>query len=221
MFIGHFALGFAAKKADPKVSLGTYFLAVQWADLLWPTLLLLNIETVEISPGITKMTPLDFTSYPISHSLLMMAVWGAVLGGIYFLFRKNTKGALIIALAVVSHWILDFITHRPDLPLYPGGTVRVGLGLWNSLWGTIIIEFALYAFCVWLYLRQTKANNKQGTWAFWSLVIFLLLIHVMNITGPPPPNVTAIAWAGHLQWLFVAWGYWIDHNRTTDLGSNT
>lgn len=214
MFIGHFALGFAAKKAEPKVSLGTYFLAVQWADLLWPTLLLLNVETVEISPGITRMAPLDFTSYPISHSLLMMGVWGAVLGGIYFLFKKYTRGAVVIAIAVVSHWILDFITHRPDLPLYPGGTARVGLGLWNSFWGTIIVEFALYALCVWIYLRQTKAINKQGVWAFWSLVIFLLLIHVMNITGPPPPNVTAIAWAGQLQWLFVAWGYWIDYNRS-------
>lgn len=213
MFIGHFALGFAAKKAEPKVSLGTYFLAVQWADLLWPTLLLLNIETVEISPGITVVTPLDFTSYPITHSLLMMMVWGVVLGGVYWLAKKNSRGAILIGLGVVSHWVIDFITHRPDLPFYPGST-RVGLGLWNSFWGTVIVELSLFILGVWIYLKQTQAKNKQGVWAFWLLIIFLLIIQTMNLTSPPPPNVGAIAWAGHLQWLFVAWGYWIDHNRT-------
>lgn len=214
MFIGHFALGLAAKKVAPGVSLGTYFLAVQWADLLWPTLLLSGYETVEIVPGITRVTPLDFTSYPISHSLLMMVLWGGLLGLVNWLSKRNSKAALVIALAVVSHWVLDFVTHRPDMPLWPGDSPLLGLGLWNSVWGTVLVEVSLFIGCVWMYNNQTHPNNGQGKWAFWSLVIFLLIIYIMNLTGPPPPNVVAIAWAGHLQWLMVLWGYWIDRNRS-------
>lgn len=215
MFIGHFAVGFAAKKVEPKVSLGTYFLAVQFADLLWPTLLLLGIEKVEITPGITVMTPLDFVSYPISHSLLLISVWGALLGLIYWLIKKNSKAALIIALCVVSHWVLDLVMHRPDLPLYPGDSPLLGFGLWNYPIGSQVVELAFFAAGVWFYSTATHALNKKGSIGFWSLVIFLLLIHLSNLMGPPPPNVGAIAWAGHLQWLFVLWAYWIDNNRET------
>lgn len=213
MFIGHFALGFAAKKVEPKVSLGTYFLAFQFADLLWPTLLLLGVEKVEISPGITAVTPLDFVSYPISHSLLMMSVWGLLFGVTHYVAKRNYKAALILGFAVVSHWFLDLIMHRPDLPLLPGNDLVVGLGLWNSVIGSQVLEVSLFIVCVWIYLKNTKALNKKGGIGLWSLIIFFLIIQASNILGPPPPSVMAIAWAGQLQWLFVIWAYWIDHNR--------
>jgi len=213
MFIGHFAVGLAAKSVKPSISLGTYFMAVQFVDLLWPTLLLLGAEQVAIEPGITEMTPLNFINYPITHSLLMAFVWA--LGGflLYYFIKKDVKGGLIIAACVASHWVLDFVTHRPDLPLAFSESTKVGLGLWNNKALTVIIETLLFVGGLWLYVRTTKAADKTGTYSFWGLIAFLLVIHVSNVLGPPPPNVEAIAWAGHLQWIFVIWAYWTDGHR--------
>ena len=215
MFIGHFAVGFAAKKLEPKVSLGTYFIAVQFADLLWSSLLLLGVEKVEIVPGITAVTPLDFVSYPISHSLLMITIWGAIFGLLYWLINKNSRAAWILGLCVVSHWVLDLLTHRPDLPLYPGNSPLLGLGLWNSVVGSQVVELTIFTIAIWIYVKSTTALNKKGSIGFWSLVGFFLLIHIGNLFGPPPPDINAIAWVGQLQWLFVIWAYWIDRNRET------
>jgi len=213
MFIGHFAVGFGAKALKPQASLGTYFLAAQFVDLLWPTLLLLNLERVIIAPGITEMTPLNFVSYPYTHSLVMAIVWSGLFFGIMYAIRKDFSLALVVGLCVGSHWFLDFLTHREDLPLMLNETTKVGLGLWNHKLATVIIESAMYIGAIWLYLRTTSAKDKIGSWGLWGLVAFLALIHVGNIFGPPPPDVNAIAWAGHLQWLFVIWAYWVDAHR--------
>jgi FtsH-binding integral membrane protein len=213
MFLGHFAVGFGAKAAKPSVSLGTLFIAAQFADLLWPTLLLLGLEHVEIDSGITRVTPLDFTSYPISHSLLMLCLWGLVFGLLYWLIRKSSRGALVLGLLIVSHWVLDLIVHRPDLPLYPGSSPRLGMGLWNSLAGTFLAEGVVFVIGLGLYLRVTRAKNRAGFYGFWVLVGFLILIYVSNVLGPLPPSTTAIAWVGQLQWVLVGWAYWIDRNR--------
>ena len=140
MFIGHFGVGLGSKKAVPFISLGMLFIAAQFLDLLWPTFLLLGWEHVSIEPGITKMTPLNFTDYPLSHSLLMACVWGLVIAAGYFLVRRNYKGAIILGLCVVSHWVLDLLVHRSDLPLVPGGTSYYGFGLWNNLTAAVIVE---------------------------------------------------------------------------------
>ncbi|HQU59666.1 MAG: metal-dependent hydrolase [Phaeodactylibacter sp.] len=213
MFIGHFAVGMGAKAAAPRVSLGSLFLAAQFVDLLWPTLLLFGVERVKIVPGITTVTPLDFEHYPITHSLLMAAVWGLLFTLVYWLFQKNKRGAIVLGLCVVSHWFLDLLVHRPDLPLIPGGATRLGIGLWNSLPATLIAEGLLFVIGIWLYLRTTTAKNKVGRFAFWGLVVSLAAIYIANLFGPPPPDVQSIAWAGHLQWLFVIWAYWVDRNR--------
>jgi membrane-bound metal-dependent hydrolase YbcI (DUF457 family) len=213
MFIGHFALGFAAKKVAPKPSLGTLFLATQFIDLLWPLLLLLGLERVLIEPGNTVVTPLNFTHYPISHGFLSVIIWGVLVGGLYFVFKKDKKAALWLGILVLSHWILDLLTHRPDLPLLPGSDLKVGLGLWNSLFATILVEGGLFAFGVYYYLKITRAKNKTGVWALWSLVAFLLVIYTSNLFGPPPPEAGPIAYLGFAQWLLIAWGYWIDKNR--------
>jgi membrane-bound metal-dependent hydrolase YbcI (DUF457 family) len=215
MFIGHFAVGLAAKSVKPSISLGTYFLAVQFVDLLWPTLLLLGIEQVAIEPGITEMTPLNFLHYPVTHSLLMAFIWSICGFVLYYLIKKDVKGGLLIAACVASHWVLDFVTHRPDLPLTFSETTKVGLGLWNYKMLTVVVESLLFIGGVVLYLKSTIAADKIGRNAFWSLIIFLVIIHATNIFGPSPPNVGAIAWAGHLQWFFVIWAYWADAHRTS------
>jgi hypothetical protein len=213
MFIGHFGVGLGAKAAKPKVSLGTMFLAAQFIDLLWPTLVLLGFEQVAIKPGITKLTPLDFVHYPISHSLLMVCIWALLFGTFYWLIKKNTKGALVLGLLVLGHWILDLVVHRPDLPLYPGGAIFIGFGLWNSIAGTLLLEGFIFVVGVILYLRVTRAKNRAGVYGFWALVVFLVFLYLGGMFGPPPPNTNSIAVAGQLQWGVVIWAYWVDRNR--------
>ena len=214
MFIGHFGLGFGAKRLAPAVSLGTLFLAVQWADLLWPTLVLLGIERVAIAPGATAVTPLDFQHYPYSHSLVALLVWGLLLGALYRLLRRPGLAVpATLAGLVVSHWVLDVLTHRPDMPIGLAAAHRVGLGLWDSLPGTLAVELPVFFLGVALYARATAPRDRTGSWAFWLLVGFLLAVYVGNLFGPPPPSPVAVAWAGQAIWLLVAWGYWIDRHR--------
>ena len=213
MFTGHFAVGFAAKKINPKPSLGTYFLAAQFLDLLWPTLLLLKIETATITSDSQNAVPILFTHYPFSHSLLLVAGWSLLFGGIYYLYRRNYRAALIIGLCVLSHWILDLLVHVPDLPLYPGSSPLLGFGLWKYKIIALAFETILFVVGVVIYLRATTAINKKGLYGTWALILFLFGIHSMNTFGPPPPSMESVAWVGQMQWLFVAWAYWIDHNR--------
>lgn len=213
MFLGHFAVALAARQAAPKTSLGMLVVAGQFIDLLWPVLLLLGVERVAIDPGNTRMTPLDFEHYPISHSLLAVLGWGALLGAAWLLLRRDRRGALVIALLVVSHWLLDFLTHAPDLPLAPG-SARVGLGLWNYPAATLLVEVGLFALGVWRYARTTRAADRTGRWAFWSFTAFLAVVYFANLTAPPPPSVTAIAWAGLALWLLPLWAWWFDRHRT-------
>jgi hypothetical protein len=214
MFVGHFGLGFGAKKAAPSVSLGTLFLACQFADLLWPTLLLLGYERVEVHPGITKVTPLDFISYPYSHSLLALCGWGLALGAFYLVARRaRVLAAVTVALLVVSHWVLDYVTHRPDMPLTPTGPERLGLGLWNSVPGTLALELTIFFVGLLLYVRATMARDWSGAVGLWALVAFLLVTYAAALFGPPPPSPAAVAWSAEAMWLLVAWGYWVDQHR--------
>jgi uncharacterized membrane protein len=216
MFLGHFGVGFAAKTIAPKISLGTLFLSAQFIDLLWPSLLLLGLERVRIDPSATKVTPLDFVHYPISHSLLAVIGWAILIGLIHFLTRHDRRNAIVVGALVVSHWLLDVIVHRPDLPLYPGSSTLVGFGLWSSLPITLLVEFSIFGLGIWQYMRSTMANDKTGKWALWALIIFMALVYLANTFGRPPPDSNTVALAGHAQWLLVAWAYWIDkHRRTT------
>ncbi len=213
MFIGHFGAGFGAKAIAPSVSLGSFFLAAQFLDLLWPTLLLLGLERVQIMPGATVVTPLVFEHYPISHSLLAVIGWALAIGIAYWSVRRNRTGALVIGLLVISHWLLDAIVHRPDLPIVPGGSTMFGLHLWSSLPATVAVELLIFVTGFWWYLRSTKALDRRGNWGCWILAVFLLLVYAGSLMGPPPPNAHAIAWVGQAQWLLVLWAYWVDKHR--------
>lgn len=213
MFIGHFAVALGAKKAAPKTSLGTLFIAAQLVDLLWPLFLLLGLEHVRIDPGNTAVTALDFYDYPLTHSLLGAVGWSIAFALFFYLLRKDRHQSLIVSGVVLSHWILDAVTHRPDLPLFPGSSTYLGLGLWNSVAATMIVELSLFAAGVILYVRSTVATDRTGTFAFWALVAFLIAVWAINIFGPPPPDKTSLAIAANATWLIVLWGYWIDRHR--------
>lgn len=215
MFIGHFAVALAAKKAAPKASLATLIAASQLVDLLWPVFLLLGWEHVRIEPGNTAVTPLDFYNYPFTHSLVGAVGWSVLFGGGYYFWKRQSREALIIGLVVFSHWLLDLLTHRPDLPLMNNESMKFGLGLWNSVAGTIIVEFGLFVAGAYLYYSSTKAKNTAGKFAIASLLTFLVVMHLGNLFGPPPPSVEMIAVAGNAMWLFVVWGWWIERNRSS------
>jgi hypothetical protein len=212
MFIGHLALGFAAKRAAPRVSLAMLFAAAQFADMLWPVFLAIGLEHVRIAPGFTAFTPLDFISYPYSHSLVFLIGWGVALGLVYRAITGDVKAFPVLAVLVVSHWGLDFMTHVPDMPLYPG-SAKLGLGLWKSIPATLAVELAMYAAGLWVYLRVTGARDKIGRWAVLSLAVFLIIVYVANINSAPPsvPAIYLGAIAGIV--LLTIWAWWADRHR--------
>ena len=213
MFIGHYALGLAAKRIAPRTSLGTLFLAPSLADLLWPVFLLLGWERVRVTGGANPFLTLTFDAYPISHSLLTLIGWGILLAVLYRWRSGDARAATVVALLVVSHWVLDFVTHVPDMPLYPGGPT-VGLGLWNSVAGTVIIEGLMFVAGAWIYVTTTRARDAVGRYALWALLAFLLVSYVASLFTGPPPTLQAIEFGGIVfGWLFVGWAAWADRHR--------
>jgi len=213
MFLGHFAVGFASKRLAPRTSLGSLLAAACFPDLLWPVLLLAGVEKVRIDPGNTAFTPLDFVAYPISHSLLMVGVWALLVGAAYRAVTGYGRGAALLALGVVSHWVLDAVSHRPDMPWLPWGGGRVGLGLWNSIPATLVVEASMFLVALALYQRGTRARDAIGKWGYVSFVALLVAIYVANLVGPPPPSVTALAWVALGLGLFLLWAAWFDRHR--------
>ena len=212
MFLGHYAAALLAKRAVPVASLGALVAAAQLPDLVWPVFLLLGWERVEIAPGDTAFTPLSFVHYPWSHSLLLVVVWAlAAALAARLRSRPLTVGAVAGAL-VVSHWVLDVVTHRPDLPLYPGGPI-VGLGLWGSVPGTLLVELPMFLGAAWLSLRTVLRPQRVGRLAVGAFLATLLLLYVGNVAGPPPPSPKAVAVVALGQWVLVAWAAWLDRRH--------
>ena len=212
MFIGHYAVGLASKKAAPHASLGVLIAAPILLDLLWPIFLLIGSEHVVIQPNSNPFLRLDFVSYPISHGLVAVIGWATLFAALYFGIARYALGAIAIWIGVISHWLLDYVVHRPDLPLYAGGRL-LGLGLWNHRWLTIVIEVSMFFIAIWTYQRQTRAKNKIGQYGFWAFILFLLITYGLAAFGPPPPSVRAIAVGTLFSWLFVPWAWWFDRHR--------
>jgi hypothetical protein len=217
MFLGHYGVAFAAKKAAPKVSLGTLVLAAQFADILWPVLLLLGIEKVRIVPGLLAASPFDFISYPISHSLVAQLGWGALFCLLYFAIKRDAKTALLVGSLVPTHWVLDFIAHRPDMPIFPGGP-KYGLGMWNSVPLTISVEYVLFAAGIAVYASTTRAKDLKGNVVLWSFIGVLGALYPASMFGPPPASVQALAWSAIGIWLTVPWAAWADRHRQSAPG---
>jgi LexA-binding, inner membrane-associated putative hydrolase len=213
MFIGHFAVGFAAKKFAPRTSMAALLAAPLFLDILWPVFLLLGWEQARIDPGNTRFTPLDLYNFPWSHSLLMSIVWATAFALIYHQLTRYKPGTIAIWLLVVSHWILDWVTHRPDMPLYPGSP-RLGLGLWNSIAGTMIVEIAMLAASLALYISATRARARIGRYAFAAFVLLLLASYIADRFSPPPASMSEIAWTGLITSpILILWAWWFDHHR--------
>jgi hypothetical protein len=213
MFLGHYGLAFAAKRAAPDASLGTLTFAAQFLDELWPILLLLGVEQVSIVPGLMAASPLDFTHYPISHSLVAATAWGALIGTAYYVLRRYGRGAWVMGALVVSHWFLDLVVHRPDLPLGLGANShRVGWGLWNSVPATLVVESAIFAIGIRMYTRETRALDRIGSWGLWTYVVLLAVIFVAS-AGSPPPSERALAFTVLGLWPVVPLAWWIDKHR--------
>ena len=135
---------------------------------------------------------------------------------IYFAVKRDGKSAVLVGALVPTHWLLDFVAHRPDMPIYPGGP-KYGLGMWNSIPLTISVEYLLFAAGIALYLYSTRAKDGKGKWAFWSFILFLGAVYPASLFGPPPPTVQALAWSAIAMWLTVPWAAWADRHRQSDL----
>jgi hypothetical protein len=220
MFLGHFGAALALKRLEPKLSLGTLFLAVQLPDLLWGTFLLTGWEQVRIDPGYTAVTPLQFIHYPISHSLLGMAGWAVAMAAVYYSWptrdtSRHWQAAALVGLAVLSHYLLDVIVHVPDLPLSGDSPIRLGLGLWNHPVATLLLELATFAAGVAVYvaLRSTRHPARAGRLG--GLATVLIALYLLSFFGPPPPSVVAIAVTDIVGLLLlVAFAAWADRRAT-------
>ncbi|HEX2721849.1 MAG TPA: metal-dependent hydrolase [Gemmatimonadaceae bacterium] len=216
MFIGHFAVGLAGKKLAPKASLAALWLAAVFADVLWPVLVAVGAEDVRIVPGTTAYTPLDFVRYPWSHSLLMLLIWGGLFAAYY---RKRPDGArtgAVLGALVVSHWVLDWITHRPDMPLWPGGP-KYGLGLWESVIGTMVVEISMFIVGLFLYLQCTRSRDRTGGLALLGLIALLVATYIADsLSAAPPPSVEAM-WISALiaTAVVLAWAQWVERHRVS------
>lgn len=212
MFIGHTAVGLASKRWAPRSSLLVLMAAPMLLDLIWPIFLLLGIEHVRIQPGATRLTPLDFYDYPWTHSLVMSIAWGVLFAVLYFAFTRYGRGAVVVFIGVVSHWVLDFVTHRPDLPLWPGSP-KYGFGLWNKPPIAIVVESALFAIGVMLYRDTTRPRDRMGSVVMWVFILMLAATFIANASATPPPNDRIIAWSALSLWVLPLWAWWFDAHR--------
>lgn len=219
MFVGHFAVGLAAKRFAPRTSLGVLIAAPILLDLLWPIFVLIGWEHVSIVANPNPFLRLQFDSNPISHGLVAVIGWATLFASIYFGVARYLAGAITIWIGVISHWLMDYVVHRPDLPLYAGAGRFVGLGLWNKRWITIAVELALLAAGVAIYLFQTRAKDKIGSLVFWAFVFVIVGLYVAVAFGPPPPSVNKLAIGALFSLLFVPVAWWFDRHR--DPSTNT
>jgi hypothetical protein len=211
VFVGHYGVSFAARRAERSIPLWVLFVAVQLLDVVWAPLILLGVEKVRIVPGITASNPLDLYYMPYSHSLVAAVLWSLAAGIAYrYLARPGARRApLVVGLAVFSHWILDFIVHRPDLPLYDN-SAKAGLGLWNYPALAFGLEVALLFGGLWLCLGPRLARSAS-TLVFGGL---MLGIQAYIFFGPPPASDRAAATTALAAYaLFAAVIWWLQDRR--------
>lgn len=212
MFIGHLGVALAAKRVAPTVSTGVAVAAATWIDLVWPLFVLAGLERVEVDPGNTALTPLHFVHYPFTHSLLAVLGWSVLAALLFAAVRPGWRGAATVGALVTSHWALDFLVHRPDLPLWPGGPM-VGLGLWNVPAVALLLELGIFFGGVVVYVKTTRPLDRVGRWAVATFVALVAAIHAVNLGGPPPPSAEAVAGVGLAAWMLVPWAGWFDLHR--------
>lgn len=213
MFVGHLAVAFAAKRWEPNVNLGWLVAGVTALDLVWPIFVITGLEHATVSPGATAFTPIVFDSYPWSHSLVMTFVWGLLLVAIARVAKVTPKAWTLLAALVMSHWVLDVITHAPDMPIWPGEGPKVGLALWNSIPATLAIEGALWVIGIGAYMQALSRKGQRPGWLFWA---FVIVSTVMWASGPwmaPPPDTRSLGWFALIGWIVIPWAALADRFR--------
>lgn len=218
MFLGHYGIGLAATRVSPRTGLGTLLAASVLPDLLWPVFLLTGLEKVVITTSSPIFVPLEFTSYPYSHSLVMTAVWGALLASGVYAYKRDTRGAVVCFLLTLSHWLCDLAVHLPDLQIAPGIEARFGFGLWRSLPLSIALEGGILIIGTVIYAGSTVGLDRRGSFGFAFLVLSFCVVGAMAFTGTPPPGIPALAFTSELQWLFILLGAWTDRHRRLRMG---
>ena len=217
MFVGHYAASLVLKKFEKRISRGILFLAVQFVDILFFPLVLLGVERLNIIENYTRSTHFELEYMPFTHSLVGALFWS---GAAYALFRgvfvKKNSGALVIALAVFSHWILDLLVHTPDLPIWSDTSVKLGLGLWNYPVLAYALEAIILLAALWLYLRSTSASSIVGKYGMGVFVIIMLLVNVLNIFGPLQDDSKLMLTVSALTayFLFAGIAFWLDKKRS-------
>jgi hypothetical protein len=215
MFVGHYAASLALKSFDTRVSLGTLFLAVQFVDILFFPLVLLGVERMNLVPGYTASTHFELEYMPFTHSLVASLVWAVLAYALFrWVFQRGHGWALVVAVAVFSHWVLDLVVHTPDLPLSSDSSLKLGLGLWSDVRLTFLLEAVLLVGGLWLYLRSTEARERSGRYAMALYVFALITINIGNLWGPPLDSKVVLAASALVAYLgFAAVAYWLDRKR--------
>jgi hypothetical protein len=199
MFVGHYAVALAAKRFTPRTSMGLLFIAVQLLDIIWAPLILLGVEHARIVPGLMPASALDLYDMPWTHGLVAALAWS------WFTFRFSKNG--VLGACIFSHWILDFIAHRPDLPLFRGGT-RVGLGLWRFREASFLVEVGLLIGGLLIYEASTRVKTPAGQYAMRAFVGVLILLEAFNLYGPVPASIQQVAISGEVAYLVLAAVAW-------------
>ena len=215
MFIGHFAVGFAAKRVAPRASLPVLLAAPQFLDILWPIFNLVGLERSHIQPGATAASPLVLEYMPYSHSLVAAISWSIAFGAVYAMIARDRRAAIVLGACVMSHWVLDWISHAPDMPILRGDGPRYGLGMWNAIPVTVAVEVAMFGAGVWLYANATRARDRIGSVVLWALVAVLVAMYFGAIFGPPPPGGNAVFIVAIAAYSLLAVAWWIDRHRET------
>jgi hypothetical protein len=213
MFVGHLAVGFAGKAITPKINVLWLLIAAMWADILFTLFVLFGLESMRLEPGITQVNPMNFDDYPWSHSLAMDCVWAMILAAAICLLTRDVRASAVVGIAVLSHWVLDAISHIPDMPIAPSSAMRVGFGLWRSKLATIVVEGGMWIVALAVYRLTTKPRDAIGRWGFWAYAAFVSALYVANLFGPPPPNVRVVAWVNLSVMLLILWPAWFDSHR--------
>jgi membrane-bound metal-dependent hydrolase YbcI (DUF457 family) len=216
MFIGHYAVGLASKRVAPRVPLAVLIAAPLFLDLLWPIALLTGLESVRIDPSYSAVVPLDLHDYPYTHSLAMALGWSLLFAFVWWVHARDRRAFVVLFLASFSHWVLDWICHPPDMPLWPGSARRVGLNLWASAPVTLALEISMMVAALAIYARATRPRDRTGDLALFGYALFLTVVYLITVFGPPPPNPTAVALMTLAQWPLLLWPRWIERHR--DLG---
>jgi hypothetical protein len=214
MFVGHYGVSFAIKSIEKPIPLWLLFVAVQFVDVLWAIFILTGVEKVRITPGITATNPLDLYYMPYTHSLVAALLWSGVGFIGYKVARRSASyAAFLVAAAVFSHWVLDLIVHRPDLPLYDD-TYKLGFGLWNNPALALALEASLLFVGIFLYLRGSKALSPTGKFGMLVFGILLLIVQGIVFFGAPPSSPSAAALTALLAYVvFGGVAYWLEKKR--------